>query len=114
MKQFTASLSLAFAMLAGCGGAQQAGAKAPTCAAAAANAEKVILALGEQQGEDMRTMATAGRDTYAERCGADGWASTVIACAAAAPDAEAIQTCVEGLTPGQHQAMQDTFAAKLK
>lgn len=115
-KTKTASLGLAFALavVAGCGGTQkQTTAKGATCADAAANNEKVIIALGAQQGQDMSAMATAGRDTYAERCAADGWSSEIIGCAAGAADADAIQACVEKLTPEQHQAMVDTFGAKM-
>lgn len=108
--------ALAFLLVAvvGCGGAQKKSTAAgPTCADAAANAEKVILALGQAQGQDMAMMATAGRETYAERCAADGWSAAIVSCAAAAPDADAIQACVEQLTPEQHQAMEETFGAKM-
>jgi hypothetical protein len=115
MKQMTAGLALAFALVVvGCGGAQTKATSKASCDAAAANAEKVITALGEQQGEDMSAMAAAGRATYSERCAADGWSSEVVACAAGAVDSEAIQLCVEKLTPAQHQAMVETFGAKMK
>lgn len=116
MKIKTAGLGLAFALVlaTGCGGApKHASAQGPTCTDAAANNEKVIVAIGQEQGQDMSAMATAGRDTFAERCAADGWSSAVVACAARAADADAIQACVEQLTPAQHQAMVDTFGAKM-
>lgn len=115
MKQLMAGLALAFAVVAvGCGGSQRPTmAKGPTCADVAANAEKAVVAMGQRTGEDTRAMATAGRETMTERCPADGWSAEVIACAAAAPDADQVQACVEKLTPKQHQAMEDTFDAKM-
>ena len=113
MRTTMASLALAFTLAAGCGGAQQPTTAGATCADAAANNERVILALGQQEGQDMAAMAIAGRDTFAERCAADGWSSAVVGCAARAADADAIQACVEALPPAQHQAMVDTFGAKM-
>ena len=37
----------------------------------------------------------------------------MVGCAARAADADAIQACVEALPPAQHQAMVDTFGAKM-
>ena len=110
-----AGLALAFAtMTIGCGGSQKPGTMAvPTCEDAAANNEKVILAMGQAQGQDMQAVATAGRETYAERCAADRWSPAIVACAAHAADTDAIIACVEQLTPEQHQAMEDTFQSKM-
>lgn len=114
MKHYQAGLALAFTIAIGCGGSQKpATAKGPTCAEAAANNERVILAMGAQQGQDMAAMATAGREVYAERCPADAWSQDIITCAAEAPAADAIIACVERLTPAQHQAMVDAFGAKM-
>lgn len=110
----TAGLALALLMSIGCGGSQKpAPARQATCTEAAANNEKVILALGQQQGEDMTMMATAGRETYAEHCVADGWSQEIIDCAVAAADAEQMMACAERLTPEQHEAMAATFGAKM-
>lgn len=116
MKKTMAGLALAFVTMAlGCGGSQHTStaASVPTCEDAAANNEKVILAMGQAQGQDMTAYATAGRETYAERCAADRWSPDVVACAAHAADSDAIIACVEQLTPEQHQAMEDTFGAKM-
>ena len=100
----------------GCGGSSPRATttpKAATCEAAAANNERVILAMGKEQGQDMAAYATAGRETFAEHCGPDAWPQEIITCAAGAADAEAIQACVEGLGPEQHDAMVETFGKKM-
>ena len=116
MKKLMAGLGLAFVMVAAaCGGSKHAStaASVPTCEDAAANNEKVILAMGQAQGQDTTAYATAGRETYAERCAADHWSPEIVACAAHAADADAIIACVEQLTPEQHRAMEETFGAKM-
>ncbi len=114
MKRFQAGLALAFTMAIGCGGSQKpAAVSKPTCADAAANNERVILAMGAQEGQDMSMIATAGREVYAERCPADGWSQEIVTCAANAPGADEIMACVKQLTPGQPQAMVDAFGAKM-
>ncbi len=112
MKRLQAGLALAFTMAIGCAASQKP-ANAPTCADAAANNERVILALGAQQGDDLSMMATAGREVYAERCPADGWSQAIITCAAQAPGADEIMGCVEQLTSAQHQGMVEAFGAKM-
>ena len=114
MKRFQAGLALAFTMTIGCVRSHPpATAKAPACADAAANNERVILAMGAREGQDMTMMATAGREVYAERCPADGWSQEIVTCAANAPGADEIMACVEQLTPAQHQGMVDAFGAKM-
>lgn len=115
MKILMAGLALAFAtMTIACGHSQKPGTPAvPSCEDAAANNERVILAMGKAQGQDLEAVATAGRETYAERCAADRWSPAIVACAAHAADTDAIIACVDQLTPEQHQAMEDTFGAKM-
>ena len=118
MLDLPAKIAFAVVLLTACGGSPKpapsnATVPSATCADAAANNARVITAMGEAQGQDMSQYAAAGRDVYAERCPADHWSQDVIDCAAAAPTADDIIACVERLTPEQHQAMEDAFAAKM-
>jgi hypothetical protein len=115
MKTLLAGLALALATTTmACGGKQAPATPAPpTCADAAANNEKVIVAMGQAEGQDMQAYAVAGRETFAQHCAADAWPQAIITCAAGAADADAMIACVDQLTPEQREAMGRTFESKI-
>lgn len=107
------ALALATATMA-CGSSQKPKtAAAPTCEDAAANNEKVIVAMGQAEGQDLQAMALVGRETFSQHCVADAWPQAIVTCAAGAADADAMIACVDQLTPEQRESMGRTFERKI-
>jgi hypothetical protein len=113
MKHFTAGLALALAMVAmGCGGTPKpTTAAGPSCADAAASAERIILT-GNTDGPRTPEDGALIRDVIAERCPADAWAQPAITCFTTAQTDDDATTCAGMLTEAQRKAVGDAIDAR--